>query len=93
MAVAVGELLVVDWAPSAEQRPRAIISFTFDCGTITSLDGLNLSGQELEDVGFFSDQEAEQRLPGNVAPRVHAAICARAQHAPVYMTGGASARS
>ncbi|MCW3838877.1 NUDIX hydrolase [Micromonospora yasonensis] len=88
--VAVRDLLVVDWAPPAGRRPRAIISFTFDCGSITGPDGFDLPGQELECVGFFPPQEAEQRLPGNVAPRVRAAMRARAQHAPVYLAGGCS---
>ncbi|WP_309244527.1 NUDIX hydrolase [Micromonospora parastrephiae] len=88
ISVEVGELLVVDWAPPAGQRPRAIISFTFDCGSIASLGGVNLSRRELEDFAFFSRQEAEQRLPDNVAARVHAAMRARARHAPVYLAGG-----
>lgn len=87
-AVGVGELLVIDWAPPAGQRPRPIISFTFDCESITSLDGLDLPGQELEDAAFFPRQEAEQRLPGNVAPRIHAAMLARDRRAPMYLAGG-----
>ncbi|MET7879324.1 NUDIX hydrolase [Micromonospora profundi] len=90
VAVGVGELLVVDWAPPAGQRPRAIVSFTFDCGSIASLDGFSLTGQELEDVAFFSRQEAEQRLPDSVAPRIHAAIQARKQHAPAYLAAGSA---
>ncbi|MER7894081.1 NUDIX hydrolase [Micromonospora sp. NPDC094482] len=88
--VVVGDLLVVDWAPPAGQRPRAIISFTFDCGTITGLDGFELSGQELEDVGFFSAGDATQRLPRGVAPRVRSAIHARSRHAPGYLAGGSA---
>ncbi|WP_258398371.1 NUDIX domain-containing protein [Micromonospora noduli] len=88
VALVVGDLLVVDWAPSAGKRPRPIISFTFDCGTITSLGGIELPRQELEDVAFFSAQGAVQRLPGNVAPRVHAAVRARDTRAPAYLAGG-----
>lgn len=91
IAVVVGDLLVVDWAPSAGQRPRAIISFTFDCGFIASLDGFKLPGQELEDIAFFPRQEAEQRLPDNIATRVDAAMRARRRHAPVYLAGGSVA--
>ncbi|MEU8019014.1 NUDIX hydrolase [Micromonospora parva] len=88
ISVVAGDLLVVDWAPPAGQRPRAIVSFTFDCGSIANLDGLVLPGQELEDGAFFSVREAEQRLPDNVAPRVHAAMSARGQHAPLYLADG-----
>ncbi|WP_433308324.1 NUDIX domain-containing protein [Micromonospora sp. CA-269861] len=88
ISLAVGDLLVVDWAPAAGQRPRAIISFTFDCGSIASLDGLVLPGQELEDAAFFSPRGAQQRLPDNVAARVHTAMSARDLHAPLYLAGG-----
>ncbi|WP_406070216.1 NUDIX domain-containing protein [Micromonospora sp. NBC_01638] len=88
ISVVVGGLLLVDWAPPAGQRPRAIVSFTFDCGSIANLDGLVLPGQELEDVAFFSPQDAAQRLPDNVATRVRAATSARDLHAPLYLAGG-----
>ncbi|CCH19249.1 NUDIX domain-containing protein [Micromonospora lupini] len=91
ISVVVGDLLVVDWAPPAGQRPRAIISFTYDCGSIAHLVGFDLPGGELEDVGFFSPREAEQRLPSNVATRVHAAMRARDLHAPLYLAGGSVA--
>ncbi|MGW3858694.1 NUDIX domain-containing protein [Micromonospora arida] len=90
VAVVVGDLLVVDWAPPAGKRPRAIVSFTFDCGSIASLNSLNLPGQELEDVAFFPRQEAERHLPDNVATRVYAAIRARDRRAPVYLAGGSA---
>ncbi|MEV5765126.1 NUDIX hydrolase [Micromonospora sp. NPDC052213] len=90
-AVVVGDLLVVDWAPPAGQRPRALIHFTFDCGTVSSLEGITLPEQELEDIAFFSPQDAEQRLPDNVAPRAHAAIRARARRTPVYLVDGGAA--
>ncbi|MEH0936150.1 NUDIX hydrolase [Micromonospora psammae] len=89
--VTVGDLLIVDWAPPSGQRPRAIISFTFDCGTMVDLDGLNLTQQELDSAAFFSAKEAEERLPGNVAPRVHSAIHARAQRTPIYLASGSAA--
>ncbi|MEU8110709.1 NUDIX hydrolase [Micromonospora sp. NPDC048947] len=88
ISVVVSDLLVVDWAPPAGQRPRAIVSFTFDCGSIADLDGLVLPGQELEAAAFFSPREAEQRLPDNVATRIHAATSARDLQAPLYLAGG-----
>ncbi|MDG4839004.1 NUDIX hydrolase [Micromonospora sp. WMMD967] len=88
IALPVGDLLVVDWAPPAGQRPRAIVSFTFDCGSVTSLDGFNLPGQELEDIAFFPCSEAERLLPDNVDTRVSAAMRARGRHVPVYLAGG-----
>ncbi|WP_158554048.1 hypothetical protein [Micromonospora deserti] len=85
-----GDLLVVDWAPPAGHRPRALIHFTFDCGTVSDLDGFDLPGQELEDIAFCSPQAAEQRLPDTVAPRVRTAMKARARHTSVYLTGGSA---
>ncbi|MFI2713670.1 NUDIX domain-containing protein [Micromonospora sp. NPDC018662] len=88
LAVPVGNLLVVEWAPPSGSRPRAIISFTFDGGEMASTDGISLPGQELEDVAFLSPGEAEQRLPANVAPRVRAAVRARALRAATYLANG-----
>ncbi|MDG4781160.1 NUDIX domain-containing protein [Micromonospora sp. WMMD961] len=90
VSLAVGDLLVVDWAPPLGPRPRAIVSFTFDCGLLSNVDGLYLPAQELDDVGFFAEREAEQRLPEIVAPRLRAARRARDQHAPEYLTGGSA---
>ncbi|MEU7614971.1 NUDIX hydrolase [Micromonospora rifamycinica] len=91
VAVAVGELLVVDWAPPAGERPRALIHFTFDCGTISQLGGFILPEQEIEGVGFFAPAETTPRLPDNVAPRVGAAIRARARRTPIYLADGGTA--
>ncbi|MGN9778440.1 NUDIX domain-containing protein [Micromonospora sp. H33] len=93
IAVGVGQLLVVDWAPPAGQRPRDLISFTFDCGSINDLEGFKLRRHELEDVAFLPHHEAELRLPHNVAPRVGAAMRARAGHAAVYLAGGAGTQT
>ncbi|WP_326564074.1 NUDIX hydrolase [Micromonospora peucetia] len=90
VALAVKDLLVVDWAPPAGQRLRSLVSFTFDCGNIADRHGFDLPGQELDDAAFFSPQEAEQNLPENVAPRVRAAMRARARRAPVYLAGGSA---
>ncbi|MGN9810442.1 NUDIX domain-containing protein [Micromonospora sp. BQ11] len=93
VTLAVGELLVVDWAPAAGLRPRAIVSFTFDCGKVTDLNDVHLSSHELEDAAFFSPPDAERRLPENVAPRVGAAMLSRDRRAPVYLAGGSATRS
>ncbi|WP_434743733.1 NUDIX domain-containing protein [Micromonospora sp. SH-82] len=86
--VMVGTLLVVDWAPPAGQRPRSLISFTLDCGSLADLSEVNLARQELEDIAFFTAEEAEQHLPSNVSPRVRAALAARHQKTPIYLAAG-----
>ncbi|WP_327040340.1 NUDIX hydrolase [Micromonospora ureilytica] len=91
-ALAVGDLLVVDWAPPTGQRPRTLISYTFDCGNIVGLDGISLPRHELEDVAFFSAEAAKLRLPGKVAPRVLSSIQARRSRTPIYLAGGSDPR-
>ncbi|MFJ6151122.1 NUDIX domain-containing protein [Micromonospora profundi] len=88
VTLAVGDLLVVDWAPSAEQRPRSLVSFTFDCGNLPSLEGAALPREEIERAAFFSPEAAVQHLANSVAPRVRAAINARGRCSPAYLAGG-----
>jgi 8-oxo-dGTP diphosphatase len=88
ISIEVGNLLVVDWSLPTGPRPRALVHFTFDCGTLAGLDGIRLPGQELEEVAFVPPERAEDLLPSNVAPRVPAAIRARTGQAPVYLAGG-----
>lgn len=83
--LAVGSLLVVDWASSAGVRPRPIISFLFDGGALDRDAKIVLNGDELEDFGFFTVQECQLRLPSSVAPRVPAAMAARSSGIPAYL--------
>ncbi|WP_433393438.1 NUDIX domain-containing protein [Micromonospora sp. KLBMP9576] len=93
VVLAVKDLLVVDWAPPAGQRPRSIISFTFDCGIVPDHAGFDIPSQELDDLAFFRPSEAEQRLPENVVPRVRAAMKARVEQSPVYLAGGSDRKN
>ncbi|PMR62568.1 NUDIX domain-containing protein [Verrucosispora sp. ts21] len=88
LTLTVGRLLVVDWAPPSDQRPRSIVSFVFDCGTIAESASVKLQMQELEDLAFLPPGDASDRLPSNVAPRVAAAIRARNQREAIYLGGG-----
>jgi 8-oxo-dGTP diphosphatase len=81
-------LLVVDWAPPEGKRPRAIISLTFDCGEIPADADLTLAADELDDWAFLTPEEAAERLPANVAPRISAALRARASGETTYLAGG-----
>jgi 8-oxo-dGTP pyrophosphatase MutT (NUDIX family) len=84
----VGNLLVLDVAPPAEPRPRAIISFTFDCGTLPNGDTLRLSPDELDAWAFLPPDEAARRLPDNATARVDAALTARRTGATIYLANG-----
>jgi 8-oxo-dGTP diphosphatase len=78
----------VDWAPPEGKRPRAIISLTFDCGEIEADADLALAADELDDWALLAPQEAAARLPANVAPRISAALRARAAGQTAYLAGG-----
>ncbi|MBO3742702.1 NUDIX domain-containing protein [Actinoplanes flavus] len=81
----VGALLVVDWAPPAEPRPRALISMTFDAGEIPASTMLRLPADELSAYAFLEPAEAAARLPNTVASRVEAALAARRTGRAVYL--------
>ena len=80
----IGALLVVDWAAPAGERPRALVSLTFDAGILTASGQINLNSDELDELAFLAAGEAADRLPSAVAPRVDAALRAR-RHGAVYL--------
>jgi ADP-ribose pyrophosphatase YjhB (NUDIX family) len=80
-----GALLVLDWAPPAGPRPRALISMTFDAGQLPADTPFRLPPDELTSYAFLDPHEAAARLPANVAPRVNAAIEARLTGKTVYL--------
>lgn len=84
----VGALLVVDWAPAAGPRPRAIVNFVFDCGTLADPGVIRLRTEELDAARFFEVDEAVRRLPAAVAPRIPGALSAVASQKTVYLAAG-----
>lgn len=89
LALPVGDLLVVDWAPPAAPRPRALVNFVFDGGMLSAEHPLRLSPDELEAVGFHRPEQCLRLLPPRVAPRIQAALDARAARTTVYLVDGA----
>ncbi|WP_239138260.1 NUDIX domain-containing protein [Actinoplanes regularis] len=83
----VGALLVLDWAPPIGPRPRALISMTFDAGTLPTPAPLRLPADELSAYDFLDPDVAAARLPADVAPRIAAAIEARRTGRAVYLAG------
>jgi 8-oxo-dGTP diphosphatase len=75
--LAVGALLVLDWAPPSGPRPRALISMTFDAGELPVSTSIRLPAEELSTYAFLTPDTAADRLPPAVAPRITAAIEAR----------------
>ncbi len=82
-----GDLLVVDWIPADGVRPRAVLSYLFDGGTIDGAvsAGIRLQETELDDAQFVTWAEAEARMPAHTAARVPAAQRARQDGRTVYL--------
>jgi 8-oxo-dGTP diphosphatase len=91
LQLTVGPLLVVDWAPPAEQRPRAIINFIFDGGTIDGPESIQMRTEELDEFDFLTPTDCATRLPGMIAPRIPAALAARTAGQTAYLCAGANA--
>ncbi|GAA1550646.1 NUDIX hydrolase [Dactylosporangium maewongense] len=81
----VGALLVVDWAPPAGARTRALMSFTFDGGLLDDPGRIALRREELDGFAFCTAAEVAERLPVAVAPRVPAALLCRLAGRTVYL--------
>ena len=90
LALRVGDLLVVDWASPAGPRPRALVNFIFDGGRLTSNHSIRVDSDELETFGFHDPEQCRRLLPPRVAPRIEAALAARAKGTTLYLTDGAS---
>ena len=80
-----GDLLVVDWIPAEGVRPRAVLSYLFDGGTIDGQATIRLQKEELDDAQFVTWAEAEARMPDHTAARVPAARQARLDGRTVYL--------
>ncbi|MEV2239798.1 NUDIX hydrolase [Micromonospora sp. NPDC049891] len=90
LTLPIGDLLVVDWAPPEGPRLRALVHFTFDCGTLSGSERFELPDDELTEAAFCPPAEAEQRLPVGVAHRVSAAVHARSRQTPIYLPAAVS---
>lgn len=80
-----GELLVVHWSPPQGDRPRPMITFVFDGGTLANPDALRVQREELDDARWVSWEEAAQLHPAMTAARIPAAREARRTGRTVYL--------
>ena len=87
LAVEVGGLLVVNWSPPFDDRPRAMVNFLFDGGTVDDPGLIRLEADELDDLAFLPWDEAVARLPVHAAPRLSSARRAREERSTVYLPG------
>jgi len=85
--LAVGPLLVADFAPPSKQRPLPIAYYVFDCGVVDASASLTIQAEEIAEWEFLPADEAANRLAPNVTRRLPAALAARADGGSVYLPG------
>jgi 8-oxo-dGTP diphosphatase len=73
-----GHLLVLDWVPASDGRPRPFVSFPFDCGTIAGDTLIRLQLEELDEYRFLAPDQAAGLFPAWTVARLAAAVTARA---------------
>lgn len=81
----VGRLLVVDWSPPLGKRPQPMAYFLFDGGTLDNPDHIRLQADELDDWQLIHPDHAHTLLPPHIAPRIPAALAARADNTTTYL--------
>jgi len=84
----VGDLLVVDWAPSEREGDK--ILFVFDGGELTEeqLAAIRVDGVEIDSHAYHHRTELDNLLIPRLARRVRAAIEAKAKSRTVYLEHG-----
>jgi 8-oxo-dGTP diphosphatase len=81
----VGPLLLVGWTPARADRPRPIVGFIFDGGTLDRPESIRLQEDELDDHAFFEPDQAVVRL-GPIGHRLPPALRARETKIPHYLS-------
>jgi 8-oxo-dGTP pyrophosphatase MutT (NUDIX family) len=86
--VAVGRLLVADWAPHPEEGDKLL--FVFDGGVLTGqqLAAIRLQADELASFAFLEPAEAVALLIPRLGRRVAAAVEARSAGRTAYLEHG-----
>ncbi|MCF2533123.1 NUDIX domain-containing protein [Yinghuangia soli] len=84
----VGDLLVVHWSPTRAPRPRPMVTWLFDGGTLDAarIADIRLQEEELDDAAFVEPKAAPELL-GYTGVRVAAAFEARTSGRTVYIAG------
>ncbi|MBL7494541.1 NUDIX hydrolase [Frankia sp. AgB1.9] len=85
----IGGLLVVDWAPAADEGDK--ILFLFDGGTLARRwqRDIALQAEELTGWSFTAVADIPAVLPPRLSRRVLAAIAVRSSGGPTYLEHGA----
>ncbi len=80
-----GRLLVVGWAGPEGRRPRPVVHFVFDGGTLPGDVRIRLQATELDDYRFTELSRLDEYLPPLISTRVIAAVRGRDTGASAYL--------
>jgi len=80
-----GRLLVVGWAGPHGARPRPVVHFVFDGGTLPDDVPIELQEEELDEFRFVEPAVLDDYLPAIISTRVAAAIRGRDAGTTAYL--------
>jgi len=88
VALEVGPLLVVDWAPHPDEGDKVL--FVFAAGPVDRAFAatLTLQAGEIAHAAFFELDQLAERLPERLTKRLTQAVHARDDGRPRYLEGG-----
>src|SRR5690606_37283479 len=87
LRVPAGDLLIAHWMLPDDERPRSLVTFVFDGGTVPAGARVTLQEEERDDHGFFARAEGAALPPPLVRPRLLAARAARERSNTAYLYG------
>jgi 8-oxo-dGTP diphosphatase len=76
------DLLIVDWVAPEGDRPRPVVHWIYDGGTLDGTERITLQEDELDDYRFVAPADLPAYLPPVITARVAAALRARAALPP-----------
>jgi ADP-ribose pyrophosphatase YjhB (NUDIX family) len=90
LALNIGALLVVDWAPAEKEGDKML--FVFDAGELTESAGseIRFADGELTESTFVGQEDFDDYLPGRLSRRLRTAIAAKDHERTVYAEHGVS---
>jgi 8-oxo-dGTP diphosphatase len=80
-----GRLLVLGWTGLDGKRPRPVMHFVFDGGTLAADTPIRLQAEELDDYRFVEVDQLDDYLPELISARVVAAVRARDDGGAAYL--------
>lgn len=88
LPIPAGPLLVVNWTAPEGERPKSMMHFVFDGGTLRDGSEIRLQYEELDEYRFVEPGAVTSYLPDYSVPRIGAALRARAERTVIYLPSG-----